>query len=105
MTTLNELLSQQAALDRQIAEYRRTSRAQAITTIRALMTEHGLTPTDLTARSHDAPGRSASKAAGRKVAAKYRDPASGATWSGRGLKPKWLTAALAGGGNLTDFAV
>ena len=26
----------------------------------------------------------------RKVAPKYKDPQSGATWSGRGLAPKWL---------------
>ena len=32
--------------------------------------------------------------AGKPVAAKYRDAASGQTWSGRGLKPKWLTAAI-----------
>lgn len=35
--------------------------------------------------------------------AKYRDPASGQTWSGRGLKPKWLSVALASGKTLADF--
>jgi DNA-binding protein H-NS len=45
------------------------------------------------------------KAAGSKVAAKYRNPATGDSWSGRGLKPKWLTTALAGGAQLSDFAV
>jgi len=25
-----------------------------------------------------------------KVAPKYKDPISGATWSGRGLAPKWI---------------
>jgi hypothetical protein len=34
----------------------------------------------------------------------YRDPESGQTWSGRGLKPKWLAEALAGGKTLADFA-
>jgi len=42
---------------------------------------------------------------GRTVDAKYRDPASGQTWTGRGLKPKWLSAALESGKHLTDFAV
>ncbi|MFO1321533.1 MAG: H-NS histone family protein [Burkholderiales bacterium] len=28
--------------------------------------------------------------AGRKIAAKYRDPKSGQTWSGRGSTPNWL---------------
>ena len=26
----------------------------------------------------------------KKVAAKYRDPATGATWSGRGKPPQWI---------------
>jgi DNA-binding protein H-NS len=38
------------------------------------------------------PGRGA-KAASKpasKVAAKYRDPATGQTWTGRGKAPKWI---------------
>jgi DNA-binding protein H-NS len=41
---------------------------------------------------------------GRKVAAKYRGP-SGETWSGRGLKPRWLVASLKGGKKLDDFLI
>jgi len=40
----------------------------------------------------------------RQPAVAYRDPESGQTWSGRGLKPKWLAAALASGKTLADFA-
>jgi DNA-binding protein H-NS len=29
---------------------------------------------------------------GRKVAAKYRDPKTGQTWSGRGAPARWITA-------------
>ena len=58
------------------------------------MAEHGLTLADLGASAGKGKaGKSAS--AGRKVAAKYRNPATGETWSGRGLKPKWMQAALA----------
>jgi len=39
-----------------------------------------------------------------KAAVKFRDAATGETWSGRGLKPKWLTVALANGKTLADFA-
>ena len=49
MPTLQELLDQKAALDRQIADATKASRAEAIAQIRTLMTEHGLTPADLTA--------------------------------------------------------
>jgi DNA-binding protein H-NS len=42
---------------------------------------------------------------GAKVAAKYRDPVSGATWTGRGLEPKWMKRALAAGKSRADFAI
>jgi DNA-binding protein H-NS len=40
------------------------------------------------------------------VAPKYRNPENPAeTWAGRGLKPRWLTAAMKGGKSLVDFAI
>jgi DNA-binding protein H-NS len=42
---------------------------------------------------------------GRKVAPKYRDPASGETWAGRGARPRWLVAHLKAGKKLDDFAI
>jgi DNA-binding protein H-NS len=39
------------------------------------------------------------------VAPKYRDPETGATWAGRGLKPRWLTAAIKSGKSLEHFAI
>jgi DNA-binding protein H-NS len=42
----------------------------------------------------------------RKAAvAKYRDAASGKTWSGRGRKPAWFIATLAEGKSLESMAV
>jgi DNA-binding protein H-NS len=35
-------------------------------------------------------GRARSAVKGSKVAAKYRDPATGATWTGRGKAPRWI---------------
>ena len=101
MATLQELLAQKAEIDRQISDARRTERNDAVAKVRALMAEHGLTAADLVAK---APGPRTSTS-GRKVAAKYRDPATGQTWTGRGLKPKWLSAALESGKQLNDFAV
>ena len=60
------------------------------------------TPADLAATT---PKRSAGVGSRAKVAAKYRHPGSGATWSGRGLKPKWLTEQLANGKQVSDFAI
>src|SRR5713226_5110054 len=40
------------------------------------------------------------------VAPKYRNPDDPAeTWAGRGLKPRWLSAALKAGNKLEDFSI
>jgi DNA-binding protein H-NS len=40
------------------------------------------------------------------VAPKYRNPENPAeTWAGRGLKPRWLTAAIKGGKKQDDFLI
>jgi DNA-binding protein H-NS len=98
--TLSDLLAQKAALEKQIADFQREQRGAAINQVKALMAEYGLTLADIGSKPAAAP-----KKAAAKVAAKYRNPATGDTWSGRGLKPKWLTAALAGGASLADFAL
>src|SRR5208282_3100720 len=55
-------------------------------------------------------GGARSKSAGRgvrgKVAPKYRNPENPVeTWAGRGLKPRWLAAAMKSGKRLDDFAI
>ena len=42
---------------------------------------------------------------GIKVKPKYRDNRTGDTWAGRGVQPRWLTAALKGGRKLDDFLI
>ena len=100
------LEKQQAELEKQIAETLRAERSGVINQIKSLMAEHGITVGDLSAGKPGRPaGAPKSPAAGRKVAAKYRDPESGQSWSGRGLQPKWLKAALATGKTLADFTI
>lgn len=101
MPTIQELLAQKAALEKQIAEAQRSARADAIAKVKALMAEYGLTATDLAGKAAPA----AKPEGGKKVAAKYRDPATGQSWTGRGLKPKWLQAAIESGKSLSDFAL
>jgi DNA-binding protein H-NS len=101
VATLKELLARKAEIEKQIDDAARNERAEAIAKVKALMAEHGLSVADLG-------GRGSAKGArgmGSKVAAKYRDGATGQTWSGRGLRPNWLKAALASGRKLEDFAV
>lgn len=101
MASLNELLAQKAAIEKQIADAQREDRANAIAQVKSLMASHGLSANDISARGPIPVRRSS----GGKVPAKFRDAATGDTWSGRGLQPKWLRAALASGKKLQDFAV
>lgn len=99
---LTELLAQRVELEKQIAETQRAERADAVAQVRALMSQYGLTLADIGSKSAAAPRTAAAKG---KVAAKYRDAQTGQTWSGRGLQPNWLKAALASGRPLSDFAL
>lgn len=105
MSAIQELLARRAELDRQITEAQRAAKSDAIAKVKALMTESGLTIADLQFKGEGSGSRRSSASAGRKVAAKYRNAATGDTWTGRGLKPKWLQAQLAAGKTLADFAV
>jgi DNA-binding protein H-NS len=117
MSTYQELVAQKAELDKQkadlekqIADALKAERAGVINQIKGLMASHGITLADLSSRVGRPPKAAAAAGAApeggtRKVAPKYRDPDTGDTWSGRGLKPKWLTAALESGRTLDDFAL
>jgi DNA-binding protein H-NS len=106
MSNLAELIAQKAALEKRIAEAQTQERAAAIAQIRQLMDQYGLSLADLGGRAVAAKsGGKAGPRKGSKVPIKYRDPATGNAWSGRGLQPKWLQAALAQGRQLSDFVV
>ena len=49
-------------------------------------------------------GGNGSKAKGKKIAPKYRGP-DGDTWTGRGMKPRWLTSAMKEGKKPEDFLI
>ena len=86
MASLKELVAQKEALEKAIVEARETELADAIAKVLAIVTEYGLTAADIFG------GKRGRKASGTKakVAAKYRDTATGKEWSGRCLAPKWL---------------
>lgn len=102
MASLQDLLDRKAALEKEIESTRKQERAEAISKVRALMSQYGLTAADLNTKA--AP-KAAGSGKGGKVAIKYRNTATGDTWSGRGLQPKWLKAAIAAGRKVEDFAV
>ena len=87
MTTLKEIDAQLAALQAQREEIRKNELKTAVDKVRSLVAEYGLSESDVFP-----PARGARSAAtsGTKVAPKYRDPATGQTWTGRGKAPKWI---------------
>jgi DNA-binding protein H-NS len=104
MSSLQDLLAQRAEIEKKIMDVQREERAAAIAKVRALMSEFGLTAADISGRAPSARAGGAAKPTG-KVAVKYRNAATGETWTGRGLQPKWLKAALAGGAKIEEFSV
>lgn len=81
MSEYKNLLAQKATLDAQIEAAQAEAKAKAVTETRALIQEHGLTAADVFPQG---------KAKGSVGAPKYRDPTTGATWTGRGKPPKWI---------------
>jgi DNA-binding protein H-NS len=87
-TSYKDLLQQRETLEKAIADARKREVSDAVGKVRALVAEYGLTAQDVF------PSGRAPKAFGTKatvkVAPKYRDPATGQTWTGRGKAPKWI---------------
>lgn len=85
MPSYKELVKQRESLDQQIQQARREELAGAVSQVRALVAEFGLTAQDIFPS-----GRARSASSGSKVAPKYRNPATGQTWTGRGKPPRWI---------------
>lgn len=115
--TLADIQRQIHRLEKQAQEIRSREVSGVVARIKEAIQFYGLTAEDLFGGRGRKPtrlGRPATKAAagagakrknaGKRVPIKYRDDA-GNTWTGRGLKPRWLTAALSEGKKLEDFQV
>jgi DNA-binding protein H-NS len=83
MATYQELKAQADELIRQANEIRKVENKEMIIRIREMIREHGITADQL--------GFAPAGKGSRKTApAKYRDPVTGKTWSGRGRTPLWM---------------
>ena len=80
MKNLKTLLAEQEALDAEIARQKKHAAAEALAQIHGLIAEFGFTAQQVF------PWRPATK----KVTAKYQNPQTGATWTGRGKPPAWI---------------
>jgi len=83
--TYKELLAQLKALEAQTEEARKPELADTVAKVRELIDQYGLTAEDVFPPARKKGGTTSST-----VAPKYRDPATGATWTGRGKAPKWI---------------
>lgn len=95
MASYKELQHQIAELQRQADQARRAEIASVIADIKAKMAEFGITSADL----------GGSRMRGVAVAPKYRDAATGQTWTGRGKRPRWLAEAVAQGRSVESFLI
>lgn len=86
MTTYKELLAQRAELEKQIEAARKDALSSAIAQVRAIVAEYELTEEDVFAKKTVRTASTGTKT----VAPKYRDPITGATWTGRGKPPLWI---------------
>jgi DNA-binding protein H-NS len=86
MATYKELQAQLAEITRQAEEARAAEIQAVIEDIRAKVAEYGLTEKDVFGRKRV--GQQGKKTGA--VAPKYRDPKTGAEWSGRGRAPTWI---------------
>ncbi|WP_116141674.1 H-NS family nucleoid-associated regulatory protein [Trinickia diaoshuihuensis] len=85
MATYRQLTEQLAKVQAQMETARQKELSATIDQIKEQIAEYGITAEEL--------GFSSKRTASRKTGAlppKYRDPKTGATWSGRGRAPAWL---------------
>lgn len=90
MSLIKELLAQREALDQQIKEMKAQESGAALIQIHALIAEHEFTVNDIFPGQTTKETKTRSGVLRGKVPAKYRDSATGQTWTGRGKSPSWM---------------
>jgi DNA-binding protein H-NS len=95
MPSYQELLAQREQLDKQIKEAVQREKADGIAKAKVIIEQYGLNAADLFSRK-----AGSARGPSGKVAPKYRDPATGDTWTGRGKAPKWIE-----GKNRSSYAI
>lgn len=94
-----EVAKQYESVMDEIKAKREAARGDAVLLVQDLVGQYSMTASDikLHAPAKAPRGKRGEKKARVTVAAKYRSPDGTSTWAGRGKRPQWFTAALAGG--------
>jgi DNA-binding protein H-NS len=82
MANYDELIEQRKLLDQQILAIQQKEKQEAIESIKVMIEKHSLSVGDLFSKKINPTNK--------KVPAKYRNPATGETWTGRGKAPLWI---------------
>lgn len=97
--SLKELKDLQSQVAKAIASYEDRKKKEALAELEEKAREMGFTLAELTGVAPVARKRA-------PATAKYANPADRSdTWSGRGRKPRWFSAALAAGKRPEDMAI
>ncbi len=83
MSRISELKAKLAEVQAELDAAIKEEMSVAVARVREMVAEFGLTQSDVF-------GGQSARRQGPPVAAKYRDPDSGNTWSGRGKPPRWI---------------
>lgn len=118
--SIRRQISKLEAKARAIEAASQEKKSKAVAQVRALMKKLGVDLKDLSAAAPEKASKGGRKraAAGPKraaggartgtraaVPAKFRDPATGTTWSGRGRTPVWLSKYLEQGRTKEEFTI
>jgi DNA-binding protein H-NS len=98
MSSLIEIQTQIALLQKQAEEIRTDEMGQALQDILTKMDIYGITIDDIDR------ARGRVRKSSNPAPIKYRGP-NGEAWSGRGLTPKWLVALIAQGQTKESFFI
>lgn len=105
-------LSEKEKIEQEIERLKANARAlverhrgPALESILHAMREYDISPQDVANAYNSANKGSRRSGSKQTVAPKYRDPATGKTWTGRGRTPRWLTAAEEQGQHRDTFLI
>ena len=118
MTKLLDIQAEIAKLQKQASEIKSKEFESTVADILMRMEAFGITVKDLQKKQPKGKtklGRPAkldkvprvkdrNKVAGKPVAIKYKGP-NGESWTGRGIAPKWMSAAIAAGATKESFLI
>ena len=88
MTTYAELQAQKAAIEKELLKRKTEAFNEAVTTFAAICTASGFALDEVAAALTTLHNRR--QRTGTKAPAKFRNTATGKTWSGRGKQPSWV---------------